>query len=495
MTRRRVAAWCFLFASLLVIGRAQFTSAEYADTLGLTVESRNTGNAFTASPAGMAAFHSNPAGLLLSKGRTVSLDLNFLSLNPLFYQDAEGKHHERGDMLVMPTFGFIVVNSEQTLAYGVGVGVPFGLIFRFPNNDGFQRFAGSEAALLTSAITPSIAAKVTPWLSVGAGVNIIAADHFSTRVTVGNGVVGDFATRLGIPVSTRQQGGRQDGYAVAKTRGSFDVPMPPDKADWNFETVSYNLGVIVKPRDDLKIGLTYREQATVKYRGTINFFFDPEDNLNGAVTSAERPMTVKFAIPRQVEAGAEYALSPTLEFGLGLLWTNWSDAEGWGKSTTVNVGGGGVVDVPAFNLQGLIRQLTIPHNFCDTWSPRIGLRYRIFEDTQLMAGYWYDPSPVRDRFYDTFVTSSNRHYLSFGVSQNFLKGSLTVGIGTQLVFLERRTIGPGESVNAGGLGGLNYSGIETRILGFTPNTSSNNSGAIELGGFAWTLGFNVAYRF
>lgn len=485
-----VAAGALLLA--LLAGPAVST-AEYADTPGYSAQGRATGSAFVATPDPLDAFHVNPAGLL-SRGRTLGVDINFISLNPVFYRDAQGTHDERGRLLTNATLGFSATNDAQTFAYGIGFGVPFGLVYRFPNDRGFQRFAASEAAIYATAITPAVAVKLAPWITVGVGLNVIAGEHFSARATVGNGVVGDFAALAGVPVSTRQPGSRQDGYVQIKSRREIDIPQPPDTSDVDFQRFSYTLGLQLTPRPDLRIGLGYREHTTIEYHGTINFFLDPDSRLGGAVSTSERSTSVEFGIPRQLEVGISYDVLPQLELGLGLQWTNWSDAVGWGGRTIVRVGGGGIVDAPALGIQGAVKRIVIRHDFHDTLSPRIGIRYRVAPGTHLLAGYRYDPTPVPTRTYDTLVSSANSHYPTLGASRDFLNGALTLAIGVQFIIAEHRTIGEGESFNAGGLGGLNFDPA-SGTLGAVPNTAANNSGRMVLGGFYWTVGLNAAYRF
>jgi long-subunit fatty acid transport protein len=486
----RVAAGALLVALLAGPGVA---AAEYADTLGYSALGRATGSAFVATPDVLDAFHVNPAGLL-SRGHTFGADINFISLNPIFYRDAEGTHDERGRLLTNATLGYAATNDAQTFAYGLGFGVPFGLVYRFPNDRGFQRFAGSEAAIYAVAITPAVAVKLAPWISVGVGLNVIAGEHFSARATVGNGVVGDFAAGAGVPVSTRQPGSRQDGYVQIKSRREIDIPQPPDTSDVDFQRFSYTLGLQLTPRPDLRIGLGYREHTTIEYHGRINFFLDPDATLGGAITASERSTRVEFGIPRQLEAGISHDVLPQLELGLGVQWTNWSDAVGWGGRTILRIGGGGIVDAPALGIRGAIKRLVIPYNFHDTVSPRIGIRYRIAPGTLLLAGYRYDPTPVPTRSFDTLVSSANSHYATFGASRDFLNGALTLGAGAQFIVAEHRTIGEGKSFNAGGLGGLNFDPT-SGTLSPVPNTAANNSGGEVLGGFYWTVGLNAAYRF
>jgi long-chain fatty acid transport protein len=468
-------------------------AAEYADTLGYSALGRATGSAFVAAPDVLDAFHVNPAGLL-SRGRTLGVDIDVISLNPIFYRDAEGTHDERGRLLTNATLGYAATNDAKTLAYGVGFGVPFGLVYRFPNDRGFQRFSGSEAAIYAVALTPAVAVKPAPWIAVGAGLNVIAGEHFSARATVGNGVVGDFAAGAGVPASTRQPGSRQDGYIRIDSRRELDIPQPPDTADVDFQRFSYTLGLQLTPRPDLRIGLGYREHTTIEYHGRINFFLDPDATLGGAIQASERSTRVEFGIPRQLEVGVSYDVRPRLELGLGLQWTNWSDAVGWGGRTIVRVGGGGIVDAPALGIRGAIKRIVVPHDFHDTVSPRIGVRYRIARGTLLLAGYRYDPTPVPTRSYTTLVSSANSHYATLGASRDFVAGALTLGAGVQFIVAEHRTIGEGESFNAGGLGGLNFDPT-SGTLGAVPNTAVNNSGRMVLGGFYWTTGLNATYRF
>lgn len=166
--------------------------------------------------------------------------------------------------------------------------------------------AGTYTDLAVMKFAPSVAYQFTDWLSLGAALHI----DYST-LDMGKGV--------------------SAGYGVG---GEF--------------------GVIVKPHDQVNLGLTYINAQTVKYSRVADF--DGDNKLDD----------LKLASPQQLGFGVSYTPIPKLLLETDVKWVNWSDAKGYKD-----------------------------FDWDDQWVFNVGVQYKPIESLALRAGYNYGQSPVK----------------------------------------------------------------------------------------------------
>src|SRR5690606_33346994 len=97
---------------------------------------------------------------------------------------------DAGDVSLVPNFYFTMPIGDS-LHFGVGVGVPFGLTTEYDDN-WVGRFQGIKSELTTVNINPAVSFKVNEMLSVGVGINyqVIDAELTNAIVTPLPGVEG-----------------------------------------------------------------------------------------------------------------------------------------------------------------------------------------------------------------------------------------------------------------------------------------------------------------
>jgi long-chain fatty acid transport protein len=200
-------------------------------------------------------------------------------------------------------------------------------------------------SLISGTANPVIAYEVNKWLSVGAGFSFsVARLKFQSKI-------------------------------------NNALPRVPDGGlsyeSWD-EAFGGNVGILLKPIVNLRIGITY--QSPIDWK----FGFRP--HLTGLGPGLERirerfggkKANIPMEQPQQVMASALYEITPKLSLMGNVGWQNWS----------------AFVNFPIGISTPKQRTLTASLHFSDTCQIAIGEQYQIAEKLLWSAGFAYDSSPV-----------------------------------------------------------------------------------------------------
>src|SRR5262249_3927797 len=128
------------------------------------------------------------------------------------------------------------------------------------------RYHALDSSLETTNVNPSLAVKLTRWLSIGGGADIAYAKARLTNSLDMGSICQIFGARQGIPPAVCTaflglQPQKNDGFV----RFSGD--------DWN---AGYNVGLLVQPSDRWRIGLAYRSSIHHTLGGQAHFVVPPK---------------------------------------------------------------------------------------------------------------------------------------------------------------------------------------------------------------------------
>ncbi|MGH7036050.1 MAG: OmpP1/FadL family transporter [Stellaceae bacterium] len=250
----------------------------------------------------------------------------------------------------------------RELWFGLGVTVPFGLKDHYAL-DYFGRYDATQAELRTIDIAPSVAYKVAPWLSLGAGLDVQRADA-------------KLQTALPNPVAGGGPSPASDGLFEASG------------GDWG---LGFNVGLLLQPTDRLRLGFSYRSGIDHTLKG------DSSTEIPG-VTSSAQGVTASFKLPDVASLGAAYDVTPALT----LLAQ--ADYYGWSRFQ----------DIRLKFADGT--QQVISENFRDTVGFSLGTEWKVRAPWTLRAGVEFDPTPSPGSNRSTMIPDSNRTWLALGVS-------------------------------------------------------------------------------
>ncbi|WP_045837938.1 OmpP1/FadL family transporter [Hyphomicrobium sp. 99] len=178
------------------------------------------------------------------------------------------------DATTSASYGAYQVSKDVWL--GIAINSPFGLASK-PENSGYVgSFLGVTSKFLTVNANPTIAYRIAPGITIGAGVQIEWAQ-----------------TKLQFRDSTT---------TVAQFGGT----------DWAFGGTA---GITIEPREGTTIGLGYRSQMTHDLEGTFHSV------LTGG---ANAPAVATVNLPDIVTLSGRQVITPTTRLLGTVEWTNWS---------------------------------------------------------------------------------------------------------------------------------------------------------------------------
>ncbi|MFQ5442893.1 MAG: OmpP1/FadL family transporter [Thermodesulfobacteriota bacterium] len=328
------------------------------------------GNAFTATADDLSAMAYNPAGLTESMGTNTYLGAT--AVIPSYTYTSPSGTSEDGEDIVFFPFHFYISSDfdAKNMVFGLGVFSPFGLGTKW-DEKGLVRFNATESTLETVVINPTVAWKLLPTLSIGAGV-----DYMYSKASLESMV-------------DQSLFGAGDGHFIIEGDGD----------GWG-----YNIGVLFTPTDRLRLGLAYRSRIKVDYSGSAdleNIAPSLQPLFGGSSFSTGGGTSIEF--PDVISAGIAYNPTERLKVELDLEWTLWSSYQSFVIDMQNEVPAAGFVDIIE------------DKNWRDVGAIKVGVEYRASERFSLRAGYVYDNSPVPESTLQPRLPDSDQQNISLGL--------------------------------------------------------------------------------
>jgi long-chain fatty acid transport protein len=343
-----------------------------------------------------SAIFYNPAGLVQLSGFQVMGGASFIIPRTEIVTLAGGFSNNtfaESQTHIVPHF-FTTYKLTDRVWLGLGLNSPFGLGIKY-NDNWPGRFNLIKADIQTLNINPTVAVKITDYLSVGAGLDIM---YFNF----------DLMRDLPLPLI-----GPQTLHLAGDTWG-----------------LGFNLGVLLKPREDLSIGVSYRSQIRQQLSGPAQFqpYYPLNTGASGGIT-----------LPDMIFAGIMVRPVEKMSVEAGVIWTRWSLFQNF--------------NVKFDNALGLLSERKSWHN---TWRGQVGVEYRALPWLDVRGGYSLENEPMPDQYVDYLVPTSNlRHNFSCGTG--FRWRAMTIDLAYTLVYL------PDHYVNSSVATGVLPSTFQSRL--------------------------------
>lgn len=373
----------------MAVGAA--SGSVFAGAFGIATQSGSgTGNAFAAGAAGAedagSAFF-NPASMsLLPAGKHVSGALHFL--RPSFkFQDGgstvpavlgSGGGGDGGDWNFVPN-GAFVMDLTNSVSVGLSLNAPFGLKTNYD-----QGWVGQRIALMSEiksiSLNPAVSFKVSPSLSLGAGLNV---QYIEAELTN--------ASALG----TSNLKANDVGYG-------------------------WNVGAMFSLSPSTRVGIAYRSSIKYELDGAVSFT---------GVSAANARATADLRTPDSMSFSFFSALNSKWDVMGDITWTKWSNIKSIiptcaQASAVVCAGGAGTAILGA----------TLPTNWDDSWRVSLGANYKYDNQWKFRFGLAYDPSPTNDVDRTARLPDQDRFWVAVGAQYAVSRqGKLEIGYAHEFV--------------------------------------------------------------
>jgi long-chain fatty acid transport protein len=359
------------------------------------------GFAFTAQANDPSAIYFNPAGIVQLEGQNVMIGLTYIRNNgaefsgttPLTFSAFGAPPTYTVQSETQKDLDFFVPNAYWTrkaspnFAYGVGLFVPFGLGQEYENRDSsIFRNQVTKVEIQTYVINPTVAWKINNVLSVGAGIDFMYGK-----------------AKLG-----------QTGVVTLPPPGPpqlnlFKLDLDGDGTAWG-----YNVGILLTPTNNLKIGASFRSGFKLKIsdadvdlrdiNSTVPFVpVAPGVNVPASAvfggTSFHTKASTTINMPATFDLGVAYIYN-RLTLEVDLDWTFWSTFQ----SLAIDIS----------NNNALLLDATRPEKWKDKMAVYLGAEYRVTDPLALRLGFRYDPTPVPANTMSPLLPDADKMYYCAG---------------------------------------------------------------------------------
>lgn len=337
--------WWGMLSGLAVAGGLLSYEVGTADvglaSAGYNARAQDASTAFT-NPAGMIRLEGTQflaSGQLLWSNTEFSIDSGTAPL----LGDEDGGRVVGSDGWLPGGGAFLSYSVSPELKLGFALAGNFGAPLKY-DSDWVGRYYVQETTLLGISLLPSMAYRVTPKLSLGAGVNAMYG-IYKNKVAINN---------------------------VDPAYGDGQLKL--DDNDWGW---GGNLGLLYEVTSDTRIGLTWNSQVDLDFKGRAKFsgLAPGLSTLLSNRGTLDADIKVKIKVPQQLMGSIFTQVNDRWALLASVGWQQWS------KFGQVQLGIDDTTDP---------RDITTDLDFKDTWHGALGAQYRINDPWLLNFGIAYD---------------------------------------------------------------------------------------------------------
>ena len=291
----------------------------------------------------------------------------------------EGVNDQSGD-LADPAFvaaSYANYQLNDRLYFGLAMNSGFGLITKPDNTDWIGSAIAITSDVFSINVNPTVAYKITPDLTIGAGVQL---EYINIRLNNGPSTA--------LPVGRSAE---LDDIGVGATAG----------LSWT-------------PASGTTIGVGYRSAVSFDLEGD---YFAPQVIAG--------PASAELTLPDMVTVGLRQSLTDRIDLLAGFEWTNWSRV----GSIPVTVDLGGISVSPE----------TLRLNYEDGYFYSLGAEYAYSPSTTLRVGVAYEESPINDLERNVLLPDNDRIWLSVGASHQ-ISENIKIDLGYTHIFVDDASI-------------------------------------------------------
>lgn len=296
-------------------------------------------------------------------------------------------------------------------AVGFGLNVPFATSSSY-DDDWVGRYHAVDTEVTAIDINPTVAFRINDKVSIGGGISIQRASARLTNKLDSGATCALVAFQVGQPPAICAAAIEDGGPGLVPNDSTRDSSV---ELEGEGTEVTFNLGVLFKPKAGTKIGIAYRHGAQHDLEGTADFQLDP--GLAGLIRpEAERAVEQRFLddsgssisadLPATFDVSIAQMVHEQVELLGTLKWTQWSSFD---KLTTT-------FDNPEQ------AESSLPFGWEDTVTASAGFNYDFSNELTLRAGFSYDQSPIPNpQARSPRGAANDRYWYSVGGTYSFTK--------------------------------------------------------------------------
>jgi long-chain fatty acid transport protein len=279
-----------------------------------------------------------------------------------------------GDPTVIPA-SYMNYQLTDRLFLGLALNSPFGFVTKPDNTNWAGSPIGVTSKVFSLDVNPTLAYKLTPELTIGAGVQV---EYIKIRL-------------------------RSGPFALPTPAGA--IPFSGREVKVDDVGVGATAGMIWQPRAGTTIGVGYRSPIDFDTDGTCKGSGLTTLLAQGAPAPCDiggRGVHASATLPETVTLSLRQSLTERLAVLGTVEWTNWS------RLGTLHIknDAGATVD-------------ELPLNYNDGWFYSIGAEYLYNPRTTLRAGVAWENSPITDANRLPLLPDNDRLWLSVGASYKY----------------------------------------------------------------------------
>ncbi|MBI4525243.1 MAG: outer membrane protein transport protein [Deltaproteobacteria bacterium] len=355
-----------------------------------TAKAASQANAVTAGVDDPSAVYVNPAALSEIQGNQVLGGFTYVNSQSRVANSGRKSINRHDDTFIPTLFGNYHMPANLTL--GIGLYTPFGLATTY-DADSFTRFAAIRSELKTFYVTPAIAWRPSQYFSLGAGVSFVHSSAVLSRAVF--------------------LGGPEGRLRITDADNAF----------------AYNFGLLLKPLSRLKLGFTYRSRVDLDYGNAKVKFKDAA--ITGGTATVGRATGIHVPLPPVISFGMNWQVNPAWTVEFVYDFTRWSEFRHLSAKFNPSLPAlGGVVEIPGFS---------VPQNWKDTSTLRLGSWLKLDEKIELRGGIGVDETPIPAKTLSPAIPGADWLTLTAGIGYDCTK-NFGVDLGYMAVFYKTRKV-------------------------------------------------------
>jgi long-chain fatty acid transport protein len=375
-----------------------------------TAKSESMAGAATAGVNDPSAVYVNPAALTQIDGNQISAGGTYINtIGSITNSGIKSRNIHDDDFLPNLFTNYHIPNSK--FSFGIGSYTPFGLSTSYKPNS-FTRYAAQRSELRTIFVTPTIAWQPFDYLAVGAGVSFVHSSALLSRA-IFFGPFGDGHLR------------------ITDTDNAY----------------GYKFGLLVKPSESLRFGLTYTSRVNIGFdRADVKFLDAP---ATGRLSTATTASGVRLPLPPVINFGIHWEVNPKWAVEFQYDFTHWSEFKNLKASFATPLPGlGGAAPIPGF---------FIPQNWHDSNNLRLGTSYKLNEKFEIRAGLALEETPIPASTLSPAIPGSDYFNFSGGFGYNWQQ--LKLDVGYMAVFYKTRKVNNNVLETGGDASAIPFPGV------------------------------------